>query len=439
MSTVHRGLPVSRRARVMAVAGQIANSAEGRRLARAAGRKAYEFLSSGGKRKRAYETSGPQKKSKCAAGSIVNAKAGKRTSAEAASSDRHAIKQRISKKKKIGAKQNKDVKVSRELRAKVNKIIDGKYYNGVYHKIGANSMGFIRNGQTITNLTLNNGGKLFTYDQFLDAASVLWNKKTPGEATTFGDTNNIQSTNSHIHVMNSFCQIKMRNNTQRTITTVMYECSPKNEETVQTSPVGTWEAALVQDASNGINVRSITSAFLGLRPQANSNWTKNWNYNATEVVLEPGMATSFSISGPRNFVCKMEDSITGGTRKSINKIAKYVFFVTHGDILPGISAGALFSGDRPALSAASIATGEGLVWEHREVYKIAIPETIGASVTTVAGAITTIGGISTAGTGTINFPLNNKFRAYAYFNSTGAATSLGRYDEENPVTVDTNL
>lgn len=216
--------------------------------------------------------------------------------------------------KKVKGRKRK-VKVSKKLRDKVNKVIEGHKAFGSYTKIMSGTIGFlVDGGLTNVYLTQNIGDYLantiyarlgtskltgnsrmlygtlprdnnpvqgmetvyFTPAKFLDAASVLFNQKGPAldysiQARNFqiqvnkgtgvpnlGTPASPFTANLKLHVINSWVKFEMRNNSQRVMHINMYECVGKQRFPAQ-MPLECFKSCL-----NGTNPQVEDGNFTGL-------------------------------------------------------------------------------------------------------------------------------------------------------------------------------
>ena len=352
---------------------------------------------------------------------------------------RHVGRKRITKRVK-SPKRKRIVKVSKSLRAKINTVLDGKYYKGVYNSVTFNS-GFneVSNQQKSTRLQqhANTATALFDWNQILDAASILWNGKPGAEGPLIGDSTNLPTLNTHVFVRECHAEIIIRNNSHRTYWVLAHKSVPKSETTNYSDPITHWVDCLAQEASEKINVSSSILTQTYLRPTQCPSWNKYWKDEITEFCIEPGQSVVYNVPGPRNFKKEYEKRLVGTNIPLVDKDAVYVWFTHWIDVEPSVLSsvptGAARWGD------AKITDGHALCWEIKKRIKLAIPENVGFTATSTAGAITQLGGIPVAGTSSYNIPLNLKHEAYYYAtyggvgNPGNAGITAGlRVDEEQP-------
>lgn len=218
----------------------------------------------------------------------------------------------------------KRVKVSKSLRAKVKKVIQGGAFKGTYHTTRFGTIGFTTTGNggvaNIEDITASMGGytnqlafqkinkdpsgyfrvfwaqpltatepptlaagsewQFFTPLKIVDAASVLWNDKTIAEnyGIQTGNFNTVHVESSgaaidgitvsnpqlkglKIHVDNSYVKFILKNNSQRICMVTIYNCVPKNKFPDATALQSFKNALLVE--ADGANSAYLAATSIG--------------------------------------------------------------------------------------------------------------------------------------------------------------------------------
>lgn len=385
-------------------------------------------------------------------------------------------------KKKGGPKKFKKnkVKVSRKLRKKINKVLEGKKMHGYYKATFYSSYPLpATNTQNVTSSTINDNfgttgvysnyvyAYAFNPEDWLHMVSVLWNGKADSAVTrryndggTIGytvpsgaiseqpinnQTNN--ASEAEFTVSRSWEQYALKNNSLRTIYMKIYLCAPKrtgaeastaqtdtgttgNIDPILSTPASVWVAGLAEDNRLGINVSNIPAISLGLSPTSNQFFNKSFKTDVTVITLEPGQTYNYFIRGPSDFHVSMqkcfEPSSNYASKDLLMNIQKYSrcpLFVWKDDLA--------FQGDSTHAGTSSRVSPSvpqtQLISVERTVFaRFEMPEEAGVR-------------LGVAGTaGNANISLNR--RAPAYFEATYTASGVGgfqRTDEENPITLQT--
>lgn len=333
-----------------------------------------EALKYGGKKVNEY-LSGPSKKRKT--NPPGKGSGAKRVQGQVGSS--RAVVFKVGRKK---VRPKKIVKVSRPLRAKINKVIEEKKIRGWYQVVQYGKLQLPNsNQQSVQNCRdpyhAENIYSSFSVMQFLHQASVLWNGKADsaaqnnlminnvGTAYTAGPSDpNVQpgsvtkfSCNAKFTVINSYEKYYMKNNSERTLTTIIYVCIPKRammEYAVgvdnnnvshgaqpQTFSDATfqWREALVQANKAGGNLGNITQNQLHTYPDNLPLFNRVFKCEKISVVLEPGQDYSFNLQGPRMLDIDASkyyekiNTVQGSVLLSVQKFSRSVFFITKADLV----------------------------------------------------------------------------------------------------------
>lgn len=226
-------------------------------------------------------------------------------------SERRAV---VIKGKKVlrGEKKKKSVKVPKELRAKINKVIASKKTAGYYQNTlidvwspGANP----GNTQVVdlpTGASATFGG-LFNPALILYAVDRIWDLR-PKMAAPWGPLINDGALNAvpnldrktlQVEVTKQWWTFEVKNNTQRTQTITVWKCQPKGKQNVQHAGQA-WSEGLTQAANDGTSAPPAPPVTaLHIAPQLSSQFNSLFKGEKLEFILEPGQTHKFSIDGPR--------------------------------------------------------------------------------------------------------------------------------------------
>ena len=198
----------------------------------------------------------------------------------------------------------------------------------------------------------------FTPDRIMDAASVLYNGKTPGlnYKTPNGNFNSPATQaqyNGKIEVINSGVLYYLRNNGGIQRTLHFYELVPRTNITSDRgTPLEILVNCLAEDVTNGVslspfNVNPASSPWSagsptntdlnyttkgGVSPMLSPSVRNTFKINERVIVMEPGQSTEFYIQGPKNYIydySKLWQGTTPATNyiKYPKNISSLCFFV----------------------------------------------------------------------------------------------------------------
>lgn len=325
--------------------------------------------------------------------------------------------------KGVDFKKGKKVKVSKDFKKKVDKVMAGHIYQGYYQSVFYGQSGLDQgNAQTVFYPDFDglNNGFLFTGAQFLNAASILWNgKPVPTAGPLIGDALNFDKEQTKMRIRRSWAVMQIRNNSQRTQYLKMFECKPKSMQN-QADPLQQWAATLLEMQNSGAgtpfgeNALNTATGTLHADPKSLKSWNKWWSAEVTKYVLDPGQVVDYVINGPSDMDIDLAKFYNGVTYNSIQKQGRYVFGVVYGDLTSTTLAG---QGRAP--ENAITGAGYDLVYECNTYYAMEQPDKAGI-----------VGPAGAAGVGT---PLQERHNAYSIYVSPYIVSgSAIRVDEENP-------
>lgn len=288
-----------------------------------------------------------------------------------AQANRMSMKRKGMKNQRV--KSTKRVKVSKGLREKVKKVIAGEDAYGAYYTRVGGLIGYIDTGVEVgssrsyvygrdstfifaawngnahvlgskvwlSSLCYNSGGSVgsdagasmtyFTPLKILNAASVLFNQKTPARDPTVVTGNfslsttvasgapNVGSTTFPttgpltVRVINSYAVWRMKNVTQRTVIVKVYNCVPKlkfcqsgplsvlygTNENVDSSTVRRMMTGTPIPAGGTQSTAIITHPMF--EPKMLPAFNQAYKYSCTVMVIKPGEECTHSIQGPKNY------------------------------------------------------------------------------------------------------------------------------------------
>jgi len=338
--------------------------------------------------------------------------------------------------KQVTNRGKKTPKISRKFRKAVTKALEVTKTTGKFEGLYTEAYILTANNVQLVKY-LGTDAVVFSHAYFhplrvLDAASVLFNKKAASILNVNGtDTNNFNWTNIKIHVKKSWVELRMRNNSGRTYSGFVYECSPKSNQATD-EPIAAWLQGLLAEATattGAIQTGQTTSANSNINiggtlsvgnlhasPVMSEQFKRWFNVVRTKVVIEPGQSWDMIINGPKDYTYNYPKMWNNTSFNGIQKCNRYVFFGLNLDLVADITG---LPGRLGINTAAH--PSEYLICETRQLFDIEMPEETGfvANTTLVA-----------------NVPqnLNQRHKAKYFVNwnpvPTYAATS--RVDEENP-------
>lgn len=415
-----------------------------------------------------------------------------------AAAGRATMKRKNTKNEKV--KSTKKVKVSKGLREKVQKVIAGENAYGAYHVRFGGMIGYIDPGifagfnrtasylrdsnyctsiwggtsfpagskvwfgahhrnagtGTLANMSTN-VDRVFCYFspmKILDAASVLWNRKTPtADITAVADNFSLvtgittgtpqlgssqfpQTGPLEIRIINSYVTWRMKNTSQRSLLVKIYHCVPKLKYcdvgplSILTSPNESVDTSTNLKELAGVPVNSGGSIASTLcthpqfEPNMNPSFASAYKYSQKIINLKPGEECIHSIQGPKNY------TLDYNKLHSENE-TKVGSFFKHTTIIPIVSVevDSVFGTDgigqltgqygiKTANVNPSIVTPISI--EVDEVFKLSCPQNTGfISRAAIAGSVQQLN-------------LKTKRVVFANFNTAPAAgDTYSFYNEEN--------
>jgi len=287
-------------------------------------------------------------------------------------------------------KPKKKVKVSRTFRAKVQKTLAPKIIKGQLLYRDTQAIYYTTNhAQNVYYLGKNISGVpqfegFFDPLRVLDAASCLFNgKASMSYDPSFAATGMFEAVTltPKIRVIDSSVHFKLRNNTQRTRTLIIYECRSCNVGNTN-GPLVQWQQnILAAEARNQIPVGNLIINKVGASPYDVPDFGKYFKTTKKKVVLEAGQSWEWFVQGPQDFVYNFAKYYNGSTYLRHQKMNRYFMVAEYFDMLTvsNVTCYAYRFGQQ----AISITNEGGLAVEVTERFKIEMPELSGFTTGTV--------------------------------------------------------
>lgn len=336
-----------------------------------AGQQFYNKIKGGGSKKRKLsESKGPYKgkgKAQASAGGLYKAK----------------VRQYG---RKADHKKKRRERVSRRFRKKVKIATKDYFPSGFYQEITVGKFTFNGDQQvvyncppfpTATRTGVSSDGMSschFTPTQILDAASILWNNKTPSQTKTVNDAGNFNPEQAKIEIRNCFSMIKLKNNTQRLANLIMCIGDPKSTKSTTQNFLDTWTNSLIADSTtgpSGPNVQDISTNTLYNAPGLNPSVRAEYKISRTKIKLEPGQEFNFHMQGPQNETLHMKKFYRGGTyQNQSSKYTRQLIIIAYPDMLGCADSTVHRTGS-------ATTTTPGILVECSQYYNLTMPDTAG--------------------------------------------------------------
>lgn len=372
----------------------------------------------------------------------------------------------VKKKLKTG-RRKKVIKVSKELREKINKVVEGGKVRGTYQAVMYGTLMLPTANQQRPQvlgdpLTLAGVFSSFSALEFLHCASVLWAGKADSAALRTVTTNSIGVTDitgtdvnlpsgsvssractAKFTVIDSFERYYMKNMSDRTVEIEMYICTPKKaifENQLSTNTAGVNLSAQPSASSNfleqwtngcfaankgGKNLNNITPQQLYTTPNMYAGFNSVFTTEKIYIKLEPGQDYVYKLQGPKMLdldFSKFYDPPYASTEAvivSVRKFSRCVGFNVKQDLVAQGAAGSATAGRYIIAtdSSPNVISVERLV-----NCSLSCPESVGMRVDGVALAATA------------NVQLQNTNKRPVFFHTTYTTAGVGqirRVDEQN--------
>nr|QCW23681.1 MAG: capsid protein [Cressdnaviricota sp.] len=408
--------------------------------------------------------------------------------------------------KLLAVKGTKHVKVSSSLRKKIKEVIKEDEIRGTYTKIGwvpigllcdnsavgtssivtstqfngssqdacnwvhKGSNGFQGSWQCASAFSNSSTGLLefttgadwnfFTAAKYLDAASVLFNRKLPNLDYQLTTGNMLLKTNGggsqistngpvglKLDVIDSFVTWEYRNTCQRGMFVETFVCTPKTKfqstnpltdlRTAAETETGSVGAPYVGNWSQNPTYQTWLGGDLaktiGVDPNAFAGFAAKWSYEKTVMFIKAGETCIHKIQGPKNFTVDY-NNLTGPGGSALTYVTKFSKCVMIRVYPEAVMSNQLLSAGSNAMAAPGywyeapvtvLQFNDAMACKMTETFKISCPEPAGF----IFGASTTAG---------LSQTLDLRKPTKALFTyPTLEATDMGlgaynTYDEENP-------
>lgn len=159
----------------------------------------------------------------------------------------------------------------------------------------------------------------FTYfhpAKIMDAASCMWNRKIPNDVSWLTQDGNIQTrantsngavgdtnrvSNVRFHIVNSYVEFELKNNSQRELQVRILGCAPKHK-ILNNYPLNTWIGAVAEDQSENGAIAGVDPNTPALNPRDLPYFNGQYKTDITVIKIRPGETCKHSVQGPRNVV-----------------------------------------------------------------------------------------------------------------------------------------
>lgn len=309
----------------------------------------------------------------------------------------------------------KSVKVTSSFKRKVQKVLDSYKIKGNWMEIQTGLRRFVNSDDNIQIST--ELGDNFSYPLVLDAASVLWNGKTPTLDKAVTNAKNFPVRTTKIYVEDAYTVYTFRNNSRRTYHMKIFSCKSK-DLTLSVTALGAWVNTMAAEAVvDGSNVALNTPSTLYADPRYYPNWNALWSAQVTTVVLEPGQSYVYRLQGPQKKLFDFPKYQQAGYVATGQKDFRNCFFTCYPDLVTTNtgSAGRYIDND-PGEDISS-----GIVYETKRVYKLCMPEQTGMD-----NPANIVNNMRKYTTGIQNWTL-------------GQTGTVRRIDDENPVVIEQDV
>lgn len=262
---------------------------------------------------------------------------------------------------------------------------------------------------------------------FIDAASILWNNKTPSSDGQASTTGNFSVSSTQVYVRDSYCTVTFKSNSKRAYHYKLLICAPRRSD-VTLDPRGDWDIQLnnEREASTnapndaGANVLTNYIHTLNAMPFHCASFKKNWNVETISFVLQPGQVYVHRIQGPKAKLLDYAKYWHGDVFQVCQKnTTRFGLAVYHGDMV-ATSTGAFGYFEEIGDASADVFDGKGVLITQKITMDLTMPEQTGFKY----NAAVTPGSVQ----------LNTQ-RRYAYANTVFMSNRAGtvvRVDDEDP-------
>lgn len=287
-------------------------------------------------------------------------------------------------------KKDKHVRISRQFKKKVDAALIKSSPSGYYQERYYNKFKPADFQQVIADLgggTFNGefgraGGTLFFFDptRVLDAASVLFNNKTPvGTNKLNSDANNFDIENFNCDVVRQWVEINIKNNSARNIEVKLWTWELKSPQLGSIDFGVEWINSFVSEVGvplqdGKINQLNITPSVLGSSPALSPAMRNRFNIEEKIILLEPGKYFKHTVQGPRK---KYEYPKFAQTAAGFVNAQKGIKGVCMGISVDNTSTTLFGAGNAGRVTDITATDGFGILTETIYNYVIKVPDQAG--------------------------------------------------------------
>jgi len=306
----------------------------------------------------------------------------------------------IRKGKTGGNKRQKVAKLKPDVKRAIKKLLMPGAITGRFHKKVVSRLWF--GGTSSFGGSFDNKQKVeylsvpfaFSPASIMEAASILWNNKpAPGSSIPVYDiATDFTKEGFRVGVIDSSCVVTLRNNSKRAYKMRLFNSQPKKCTDIE--PLGDLSGQLAEldegtnPQNSGGNVFSVNREKLGLHPNLVPGFTRNWQSEIVELILQPGQTYVWTVQGPRNLEVDFNKFLNGGNYIEQQKFMRYMWVIYHTDLISTIGSGG--SEGQPGYFAevgdinATQYDGHGVSVDQTFHYHMKMPEQAGFQFTTTA-------------------------------------------------------
>lgn len=276
------------------------------------------------------------------------------------------------RRKKGISKKKKKLKISRKLRRKVKNIMTGMLHGRYTRVTFRRAAPPNSNEQQVMPF-----GTILRPLDVAEAAAVLFNGATPQDTPV--STNWNANTLRIDHVINSYCEINVKNMSQRTYYVKFFNCKSRGGNPTDVAPndaLADWTQGLIAENLSGVNPLANTPQTLYSDPRDSGTFRQMWNPEVHQLIMSPGQSHTFFVQGPNeediNYDKLLQKNPSSGANwlQFYTKSSRSCFLVWYEDLVTSSLAtvGRYASG--------TVGQG-GMVAELKHVFRLKVPESAG--------------------------------------------------------------
>lgn len=285
----------------------------------------------------------------------------------------------------------KVVKVPKKLRSQIQKALTPYLGTGTFMEIHSERFALNALGQELRSAGYQSLGlkQLFDPCWVLNAASILWNGKTPGLNPGLSG-NNFEDATLKVNVLNQSSTFRFKNNTGRTMNINIYVVSPKSIlPDAQNDPAFFWIDSMKNEEGSGAsavdqrrNIGLASPNTLYATPYMSKMFMQKYGVDCVKVVLEAGKEFTHKVTGPNmmyDFSKYQNAQGAGATTPAFQnqqKFIKAVFFTSYYDLV-GTTTGNCSRSVNMYSGTEGTTNSYGLLVETTNYMKLACPDLVG--------------------------------------------------------------